>query len=82
MTSIVKEWAAGNVRSTGGRLFRYGDVNELLVAPRIAGLRHADGKLNPVGAMPAIPMMGAVVGSNAWLRSSRTMSQAVAAEAA
>lgn len=47
MTSIVKEWAAGNVRSTRGRLFRYGDVKELLVAPRIAGLRHADGKLVP-----------------------------------
>jgi site-specific DNA recombinase len=47
VTSITKEWAAGNVRSTRGRLFRYGDVKELLVAPRIAGLRHADGKLVP-----------------------------------
>jgi site-specific DNA recombinase len=45
VTSIVKEWAAGNVRSAQGRLFRYGDVKELLVSPRIAGLRHADGKL-------------------------------------
>jgi site-specific DNA recombinase len=44
VTSIVKEWAAG-VRSTRGRLFRYGDVKELLVSPRIAGLRDADGKL-------------------------------------
>src|SRR5215216_6742014 len=45
VTSITKEWAAGNVRSTRGRLFRYGDVKELLVSPRIAGLRSADGKL-------------------------------------
>jgi DNA invertase Pin-like site-specific DNA recombinase len=45
VTSVVKEWAAGNVRSTRGRLFRYGDVKELLVSSRIAGLRDADGKL-------------------------------------
>jgi site-specific DNA recombinase len=45
VTAITKEWAAGNVRSTRGRLFRYGDVKELLLSPRIAGLRHADGKL-------------------------------------
>jgi len=45
VTSIVKEWAAGSVRSTRGRLFRYGDVKELLVSPRIAGLRDAGGKL-------------------------------------
>ena len=45
VTSITKEWAAGNVRSTRGRLFRYGDVKELLVSPRIAGLRSTDGKL-------------------------------------
>jgi site-specific DNA recombinase len=45
VTAIVKEWAAGSVRSTRGRMFRYGDVKELLVSPRIAGLRDADGKL-------------------------------------
>jgi site-specific DNA recombinase len=45
VTSITKEWAAGNVRSTRGRLFRYGDVKELLVSPRIAGLRSTDTKL-------------------------------------
>jgi site-specific DNA recombinase len=45
VTSIVKEWAVGGVRSTRDRLFRYGDVRELLLSPRIAGLRHADGKL-------------------------------------
>jgi site-specific DNA recombinase len=45
VTSITKEWTAGNVRSTRGRLFRYGDVKELLVSPRIASLRSADGKL-------------------------------------
>jgi site-specific DNA recombinase len=46
VTSIVKEWAQpGSVRSTRGRVFRYGDVRELLVSPRIAGLREADGKL-------------------------------------
>jgi site-specific DNA recombinase len=45
VTSITKEWATGNVRSTRGRLFRYGDVKELLLSPRIAGLRQADGKL-------------------------------------
>jgi site-specific DNA recombinase len=44
-TSITKEWAAGSVRSARGRLFRYGDVKELLLSPRIAGLRSADGKL-------------------------------------
>jgi site-specific DNA recombinase len=45
VTRIVKEWAAGSVRSARGRLFRYGDVRELLVSPRIAGMREADGKL-------------------------------------
>jgi site-specific DNA recombinase len=45
VTSITKEWATGNVSSTRGRLFRYNDVKELLVSPRIAGLRSADGKL-------------------------------------
>jgi site-specific DNA recombinase len=45
VTSITKEWAAGNVRSTRGRLFRYNDVKEMLLSPRIAGLRSADGKL-------------------------------------
>jgi site-specific DNA recombinase len=45
VTSITKEWAAGNVRSTRGRLFRHGDVKELLLSPRIAGLRSTGGKL-------------------------------------
>jgi site-specific DNA recombinase len=45
VTAIVKEWAAGEVRSTRGRLFRYGDIKELLVSPRIGGLRQADGRL-------------------------------------
>jgi site-specific DNA recombinase len=45
VTSIVKQWAAGNVRSAKGRLFRYGDVKGLLLSARIAGLRSADGKL-------------------------------------
>jgi site-specific DNA recombinase len=45
VTSITKEWAAGNVRSTRGRLFQYTDVKELLLSPRIAGLRSADGQL-------------------------------------
>jgi site-specific DNA recombinase len=45
VTSIVKEWAAGSVRTTTGRLFRYGDLKELLLAPRIAGLRNAGGQL-------------------------------------
>jgi site-specific DNA recombinase len=44
-TSITKEWAAGNVRSTRGRVFRYGDVKELLLSPRIAGFRNAGGRL-------------------------------------
>jgi site-specific DNA recombinase len=45
VTSVTKEWAAGNVRSAQDRLFRYGDVRELLLSPRIAGYRHVDGKL-------------------------------------
>jgi site-specific DNA recombinase len=45
VTSITKEWAAGGVRSVRDRLFRYGDVRELLLSPRIAGLRHAGGQL-------------------------------------
>jgi site-specific DNA recombinase len=54
VTSITKEWAAGNVTSTKGRLFRYGDVKELLVSPRIAGLRSADGKLVKAAWEPII----------------------------
>jgi site-specific DNA recombinase len=45
VTSITKGWAVGDVKSTRGRLFRYGDVKELLLSSRIAGLRSADGKL-------------------------------------
>jgi DNA invertase Pin-like site-specific DNA recombinase len=45
VTAITKQWAAGNVRSARGRLFRYQDVKELLLSPRIAGLRSVDGKL-------------------------------------
>jgi site-specific DNA recombinase len=45
VSAISKEWAAGNVRSTRGHLFGYGDVKEILLSPRIAGLRRADQKL-------------------------------------
>jgi DNA invertase Pin-like site-specific DNA recombinase len=45
VTGIVKEWAAGGVTSAQGRTFRYQDVKELLVSPRIAGFRQVDGKL-------------------------------------
>jgi site-specific DNA recombinase len=53
-TSITKEWAAGNVRSTRGRLFRYNDVKEMLLSPRIAGLRSTDGKLVKAEWQPII----------------------------
>jgi site-specific DNA recombinase len=42
VTAITKEWAASGVTTTTGRMFRYGDVKELLLSPRIAGLRRAD----------------------------------------
>jgi site-specific DNA recombinase len=54
VTAIVKEWAAGNVRSTKERLFRYGDIRELLVSPRIAGMRYADRKLVKAEWQPII----------------------------
>ena len=54
VTAIVKEWAAGNVRSTKERLFRYGDIRELLLSPRIAGMRHADRKLVKAEWQPII----------------------------
>jgi site-specific DNA recombinase len=54
VTSITKEWAAGNVRSTRGRLFLYTDVKELLQSPRIAGFRSADGKLVKAEWQPII----------------------------
>ena len=54
VTAIVKEWAAGNVRSARDRLFRYGDVRELLLSPRIAGMRHADRKLVKAEWQPII----------------------------
>lgn len=54
VTGITKQWAAGDVRSTRDRLFRYSDVRELLLSPRIAGLRHADGKLVTAAWQPII----------------------------
>ena len=48
------KWAAGNVRSTKERLLRYGDIRELLVSPRIAGMRYADRKLVKAEWQPII----------------------------
>ena len=67
VTSITKEWAAGNVRSTRGRLFRYNDVKEMLLSPRIAGLRNADGKLvkaewEPIISRETHEELGAILG--------------------
>jgi site-specific DNA recombinase len=44
-TSIAKQWTKDGIRSTTGKVITPQKAREILVSPRIAGLRRADGKL-------------------------------------
>jgi DNA invertase Pin-like site-specific DNA recombinase len=47
IASIQRRWAQSGVRRPNGGVFYYWMIRELLISPRIAGLRDADGKLVP-----------------------------------
>jgi site-specific DNA recombinase len=44
-TGIAKQWTKDGIRSTHGKVITPQKAREILVSPRIAGLRRADGKL-------------------------------------
>jgi site-specific DNA recombinase len=44
-TGIAKQWTKNGIRSTTGKVITPVKAREILVSPRIAGLRRADGKL-------------------------------------
>jgi site-specific DNA recombinase len=52
-TGIAKQWTKDGIRSTTGKVITPQKAREILVSPRIAGLRRADGKLVKA-AWPAI----------------------------